>query len=277
MANTLISSRGEINALDEISASKNTFNPEGTTAYITDSSWTTGSSPNIFHVSTVKDRTMFFKRLCIWWRERKSAYFKAYRKKVFSPNAFFKSLKKSLKVNEDIAVLKDLDIDTYMQSMIDMAKRIGQTAYAEKLEEDTDRLKAEIGILSAGYKYYVDEKDVVANKAKLPDELKLTFIKNYTRVIPKDVVIELVKAIEAEVFDNFCVLHYDPTNDAEQMTKAEVEKAKDPILFGVAEDSRKLFFIADWLDEYCDWTLDKLLAHINVKEQDAILTKDKIL
>jgi hypothetical protein len=50
------------------------------------------------------------------------------------------------------------------------------------------------------------------------------------------------------------------------MTKAEVEKAKDPILFGVLKGTRNLYFIGDWIDEYCDLTLDKFLSTLEMEE-----------
>jgi hypothetical protein len=50
------------------------------------------------------------------------------------------------------------------------------------------------------------------------------------------------------------------------MTKAEVEKAKDPILFGVVKGTRNLYYIGDWIDEYCDLTLDKFLSVLEMEE-----------
>ena len=40
--------------------------------------------------------------------------------------------------------------------------------------------------------------------------------------------------------------------------KKEIEKKKDPVLFGLLAGSSKLYFIADFIDEYCDLTFDKL-------------------
>lgn len=39
-------------------------------------------------------------------------------------------------------------------------------------------------------------------------------------------------------------------------------RAKDPILFGMIANSDKLYFVADWTDDYCDLTLDKMLKVI---------------
>ncbi|HEY8094921.1 MAG TPA: hypothetical protein VIE65_02365 [Methylobacter sp.] len=41
-------------------------------------------------------------------------------------------------------------------------------------------------------------------------------------------------------------------------TKAEIEARKDPILFGMIKGRRILYYICDWVDEYCDLTLDQI-------------------
>lgn len=38
-----------------------------------------------------------------------------------------------------------------------------------------------------------------------------------------------------------------------------MEKRKDPILFGVIAGSNKLYFIGDWIDEYCDLRFDDVV------------------
>ena len=44
-------------------------------------------------------------------------------------------------------------------------------------------------------------------------------------------------------------------------TREEREKAKrrDPILFGIFKESRKLYYIGDWVDDYCDLTRKRIL------------------
>jgi len=41
--------------------------------------------------------------------------------------------------------------------------------------------------------------------------------------------------------------------------KRRDEKRKDPILFGVIAGSNKLYFIGDWIDEYCDLRFDDVV------------------
>ena len=91
----------------------------------------------------------------------------------------------------------------------------------------------------------------------------LSWIKNYSKIIPDKVVEVKEKADKLNVFDNYVVLHFSPNNDGEKMTKEEKRKAADPILFGVIKDSNKLYYIGDWVDIVCDLTLDKLLDTID--------------
>lgn len=65
------------------------------------------------------------------------------------------------------------------------------------------------------------------------------------------------------VFDNYCVLSYDPKGENRALTEAEKrtleEKRKDPILFGVVKGSRRLYHVGSWKDEYCDLIFGDLL------------------
>ena len=46
------------------------------------------------------------------------------------------------------------------------------------------------------------------------------------------------------------------------MTEEEKRIKKDPILFGVIYGSNKLYYIADWVDEYCDLTWDQVVEKL---------------
>lgn len=109
---------------------------------------------------------------------------------------------------------------------------------------------------------------------------KMNWMKNYLRVIP-DNILEKKKMFDKwECFDNYVILHFDINDDSTQLTEKEIEKAKDPILFGVISGSRKLYFVGDWIDEYCDLTLDKFIKTLEqkkVKELTKVSLKKEIL
>jgi hypothetical protein len=98
--------------------------------------------------------------------------------------------------------------------------------------------------------------------------IKLEYIKNFTRPIPQNVVDKINHINNLEVFDNYVVLYYDPDGKIYQETAREEAKRKDPIIFGLIAGSEKLYYIADWVDEYCDLTLEKFIDAIGVNKED---------
>ncbi len=139
------------------------------------------------------------------------------------------------------------------------AKLMGQIALAESLEKQTPSVELE-AILVATEKIEVISEDLLIEfTEKCERGLKLDWIKNFTRLIPQDVRIKKLKMDRLNAFDNYLVLHFDPNNKGAALTKKEVEKKKDPILFGVIEGSRKLYHIGSWVDEFCNLTFNDLL------------------
>jgi hypothetical protein len=111
----------------------------------------------------------------------------------------------------------------------------------------------------------------------------LDYVKNFTRIIP-DKFLEIKKSLDEKcIFDNYCVMHYDLKLEGYALTHKEVEeekKKKDPILFGLIQGSRKLYYIGDWVDEYCDLTLEKFIdefgkSAINKNNISAIIKNDQ--
>lgn len=166
---------------------------------------------------------------------------------------FFRSLKNS---EQEIKVV-DERASGYVK-LLTTAKRSGQTAFLEQLEDNLTAYRAETQMLAMGITRYIEEKDVVTFYKKCKKGLRLDWIKNFSRVIPDELVAKKVKADELEIFDNYVVLHYDPQGKAYTETKAEVAAKKDPILFGVLRNRRYLYVIGDWQDELCDLTMDKI-------------------
>ena len=93
---------------------------------------------------------------------------------------------------------------------------------------------------------------------KSPRGLRLDWIKNFTRVVPPEVLTAKVECDERGIFDNYVVLHYDPSGKSWADTQAERAAKADPILFGVVEGRRLLYVVGEWIDEYCDLSLDQI-------------------
>lgn len=147
----------------------------------------------------------------------------------------------------------------------------GQSALKEQLLRDMVINKYE-SVLYANKNYYViTEEQVVEFVKKTERGVRLDYIKNYMRVIPPTVVKKIDKANKLEIFDNYVILHYDPDEKSYAQTieekKKEDAKRRDPILFGVIRGSNKLYYITDWIDEYCDLTLDKFVETLQIEKE----------
>jgi hypothetical protein len=128
--------------------------------------------------------------------------------------------------------------------------------------------KYESLLYSEGLYYVVSEQQVVDFTKKTEKGLSLTYLKNFARPLPQDVVDMIAKVNGYGVFDNYVVLHYDPKGESYKPTEKEIAKKKDPILFGVIAGSNKLYYITDWVDEACNLTLQEFVDTLGIEKED---------
>jgi hypothetical protein len=191
----------------------------------------------------------------------------------FNPIRYFKTIKKNVKVmNPDEYIAMAEGINKIFQD----AQANGQTSLLEKMENEKKRIETELRIIKNGYDKYILEEDIVNFSKNSARKIKLDWIKNFVRLIPDDIQKKVHRIEKTRVFDNYVILHYDPEDTGTADTKAEVERKKDPIIFGVCDCSRRLYYIGDWIDEHCDLTLDKLLKGIGETENTRKLTPEKV-
>ncbi len=188
------------------------------------------------------------------------------RQKTMTILNFFSSLAQSL---NDLKTLQDIGI--HYETLITNAEKAGQKALVDKLKLRLESAKSEIQLVVFGLQKYLTEEQVVDfyNQTDKDKNLKLTWIKHFIKPIPSKALEEKAKLDGQFVFDNYVILHYDPNNDATDLTTEEkeerVKREKDPILFGVIKDSRRLYYIADWQDDYCTLTLDTVIETLQEK------------
>lgn len=167
-------------------------------------------------------------------------------------------------------------IEAYLRAL-KQAQDMGQTALKDRLIGMMFIAKYESLLKAGGFGTRIKEGQVVEFVKKTEKGVSLDYIKNYARPIPQEVIDKKLKADNLHVFDNYVVLHYDPQKKSYAQTSKEKEierqKKADPILFGLINGSRNLYYIADWIDEYCDLTLDKFLK---VTDNKDIKIEDKI-
>ena len=170
-----------------------------------------------------------------------------------SVEEFFSSVRNSAKELEIVTTRSE----GYGKAL-SRAKQAGQQALFEQLTAGLNAYKMETQLLALGLSRYLEEKDLVAFYKQSKRGLRLDWVRNFVRQIPKEVLDKKVRADEIGIFDNYVVLHYDP--EAKSFAETEAEKAarKDPILFGLMEGRRRLYHVGDWKDEFCDLTLDQI-------------------
>lgn len=133
------------------------------------------------------------------------------------------------------------------------AKQIGQLGYSERLLELAAGWACEQQAAVLGYNRWVDRalvERVVKATAK-SHNLELVHLERFPRAIPAQVQDHVKRS--RPVFTDQWILFTNP--------KKERLPSKDPILFGtVRAFPERLYYITDWIDEYCDLTMDKLIA-----------------
>ena len=185
---------------------------------------------------------------------------------------FFSLVKASSK--ESVAVYKDR-VSKYLTALHN-ATNIGQTALQEELIRGLITNRYESVLYAEGCYYAVTEEQVAKFASQCEKGLKLSYLKNFSRPIPQEVIDKIAKMNELEVFDNYVILYYDPEGKIYKETAREEAKRRDPIIFGVIAGSKKLYYVADWIDEYCDLTLDAFVDSLGIEKEDLHFDAEEI-
>lgn len=147
--------------------------------------------------------------------------------------------------------------------LLNKYKITGQRKGMKKLLFHLDRIEKEREIVKIGINTFVYRDDIEYYIDSVSKNIvKIIDIESYEREIP-DEVVEVIAKVK-DKFDQMYIVFTDYTGKVERQVEEERRK-KDPILFGVFEDveSRsvidRFYYVADWEDEYCDLTLDKMV------------------
>ena len=121
-----------------------------------------------------------------------------------------------------------------------------------------------MGIDTFVYKDKIE--DYIENVAD--KSVKIIELSRYMREVPDDLVETVEKT--KDLFDEFYVVFTDYTGAEERKVQKE-KRYKDPILFGAFKNQRnvadRFYFLGDWVDEYCDLTLDKMIEQYKNKKR----------
>lgn len=169
--------------------------------------------------------------------------------------------------------------------LTDRAAKNGQTALVEELKKKHNALVCELTLVKNGYLEYVSEEKMIEFFLKCKKGVRIDFIRNYTGLIPFPVAEKKDKMDQLMVFDNYCIVHYDP--NLEVFRVADLDRAiiqkRDPILFGMIGGSRRLYYVADWITDTDSLTLEQLNIVVEnatsrlKKFQDVMPTAEEVM
>ena len=156
-------------------------------------------------------------------------------------------------------------------SLVEKYKITGQKKVIRKLKFLTDCVSKEKQIIDLGINSFVYREDIEHYIDKVAKNVvKIIELENYPREIP-DEIVDIIAQVK-DIFDQLYVVFTDYTGEVEKQVQKE-RRDKDPILFGTFQkkinkgDRRgeeilindKFYYLGDWVDEYCDLTMDKFL------------------
>jgi len=180
-------------------------------------------------------------------------------KSRISPQLYFKFVKNNLKKLPYLSQFKFNSRIKKIESAFEKAAKAGMVSLSEKLIATLIIETRESAIYARGVKMFVEKGVLNKYKQSLNNgHISDTLFEKYTRVIPDD-VLEKKKKTEG-VFDSYVIYHYfnEKQDDVSKMSNDEKNAMRDPILFGRIKETDKLYFIADWEDEYCTLTFSEL-------------------
>lgn len=191
-----------------------------------------------------------------------------------TPSQYFSFIKENVYQLESDNVRKSIDVAEKLYKKYEL---MGQKAAAQKCMYRTELIRKEMKLLDKGFDTYVllDDVNYYIKKVK-SGNVYIIDLENFPREIPDDVVDKWMMV--KDIVDKGYVVFTDYTDETPKEAKREqerVKKEKDPILFGAlkvnpnggsdANIYERLFVIGDWIDKYCDLTLNKMIDEM-VKE-----------
>ena len=187
-----------------------------------------------------------------------------------TPSVYFeyvKNMKKDI-ADENLHVVADNCL-----KLLAKTKLTGQLSVAKKIVEQYELIMRELKAASYGFNTIVYKSDIEKFIKKIASHpVKIIELENYSREIDDSILDRLLIAKENNLFDEYYIVFTDYTGE-ETKKIAKERRDKDPILFGAFKSQDKnsipeerFFYIGDWIDEYCDLTLEEMLTQYEAKE-----------
>ena len=158
-------------------------------------------------------------------------------------------------------------------------RKAGQYRKADAVKAYRTILAEESVVVAAGFTSYVTEANMVEFIRKSERGTMVDFLRYYEDELPQEVIDKKLAADRLMVFDNYVVAYYSDLIHRAVATQHKVsakeeqlvrERRRDPILFGVIKNSRKLYYICDWTTDTDDLTLEKLEKELGVTRSSLV-------
>ncbi len=153
---------------------------------------------------------------------------------------FFSAMKNSV---SELIVAQDYEFK--YDAAIKKARSWGQVVLAEKMEHELSVVRVEAQLLSVKSGKFLTEETVVKLAKKSPKGIRLDWIKNFTRIIPEEIIAKKKMLDARYIFDNYAIMYCG-------------HEGNTRIMFGVVCNSRKLYYVGDWIDEHCNLTIAQM-------------------
>lgn len=202
-------------------------------------------------------------------KKKRGAKYHSTRLRLLGPEVLYRFVKARFRPLERRRLTSKL---RRIGQLVGNLENLGQIALRDKIEDKFGKLLREQEMLACGYDKAMPrsvlDAFVVADKKRA---IKFTFLKNYTRPLPAKVKKHIKKVQDKKLFDGLIVMHTDPDDKAIEKTR---EEKRDPILFGVIQQSPLYYFITDWVDEFCDLTMDKIIDLLKLDTDEVEIEND---
>lgn len=185
----------------------------------------------------------------------------------------FRNMKEQGNILTEIIVENEIEIS---KRELENAKLINQSLVVNRLERLLDIKEREKIALKEGLNKFIDKsviEKLIHNNVG-GRNLVLINIEEYPRPIPSEnaEIISLVQKLQ--LFDEILILYTDYSNETENIIKE-----KDPVAFGVfnftkvgllKNTSDRMYVITDWIDEFCDMNLEKMISELGLLGENTI-------
>ena len=201
------------------------------------------------------------------------------RTKNLSPELYFKFIKSKFTTLQGMRLKNRLN---RLEKAFYKAVENGQDALARKFLNQVAREARESAIYAKGIKYFIEREDLWRHKRNIKDgHISDTRLEDFTRIIPNDVTNKINKV--KDVFDGFVIYHYyyeeieKKLEKKQEMSAEEKSKMRDPVVFGYIKECDRLYFVAEWQDEYCDLSFEDIIDVMGKPEEELTLKRSPSL